>query len=354
MRRLLLVAVLGAAVLVPAAGASQSATPSLRGTVVAKDVSHRGLVVALRGGAVRTVVAPRAFAKTAIGRRVTITYRPVAGKLPLALSVHTRGTAAHALVRGTVVRLLGPRAILSAGGSALTVTMKAPKHKRALASAKSGPQVGDVVTAEVDIDDDGSLDATSIVAAPASTAPGASEGELEVRGKVTALSPLTVVTGSNVAVGCAVPAGVTLTVQVGDMIELKCDLIGGVWTVHVARGEDDQQGGDDEGDNNNQGGGSDEHGTPAPGGIAAGIEVRGTLTSVDPLTVTPTGGAPVTCTVPAGVSLAAFTAGSQVKMECRRSGDTLVLTELRAQNGGDGSSSGGETHSDSPDSSNSF
>jgi hypothetical protein len=320
MRRLLLAALIAAAVLVPAAGASQSAAHFLRGTVVAKDRAHRGLVVALANGTVRTVVAPGAFSRTGIGRRVDIRFRPVAGNLPVALAVIAHGTSSHAVVRGTIVRLVNRSVVLSAGGSALTVTLKAPTGKRALASANAHQaKVGDSVKVEVEIDDDGSLDASSVVvtAAPAATAAAGTEGELEVRGKVTVLSPLTVVTGTLVTVACDVPAGVAVNVQVGDLIELKCDLIGGHWTVRAAHGED---GDDDESE------GSDDHG--------AKVEVRGTLAfSADLLTVIvtpPVPGSPVTCAIPKGIVLVPkFQAGDIVKLECVRTGaQALTLQEI--------------------------
>ena len=190
MKRLLLLGALAAVVLVPVAAASPAATHTLRGTVVAKDRVHHALVVALPGGRVQTLVAPAAFGRTGIGRRVVIRYTSLAGQLPVALSVSLKGHASHAVVRGTIVRLIRRHAIINAGGSALNVTLRAPKAQRTLASAKSGPTVGDTVKVEVEIDDDDSLDASAIVvtAAPAGLTAG-SEGEMEVRGKVTPLVP---------------------------------------------------------------------------------------------------------------------------------------------------------------------
>jgi hypothetical protein len=320
MRRLVLAAAIASAVLVPAAGASQQAANSFQGTVVGKDNAHRGLIVALRGGAVRTVAAPRAFARTAIGRRVAIRFSSRQGRLPIAVSVTPRGTASHAVVRGTIVRVGKRQAVLSAGGSALTVGLKAAKRKRALASAQSGPQVGDTVNADVEIDDDGSLAANAITVVATPTAPTAgSDGELEVRGKVKGpLSPtsITVVTGMGVEVTCAIPAGLTLNVQVDAPIELKCDLIGATWTVRKVHGENDHG---DSGD------GDDD------------VEVHGTVTAltttaVPPtITVTPTQGTPVTCTIPTGASLTEVAVNGVVKMECVQSGDTLTLKEIENQ-----------------------
>ena len=248
MRRLLFCAALAAAVLVPTASASPNASHIARGTVVGKDRAHHGLVVALPGGNVQTFVSSSAFGRADIGRRIVIRFSPTVGGLPIALSVDLKGHATHAVLRGTIVRLAKRQAILNAGGSALRVTLKAPKPLRTLASVKDVPKVGDTVKVEVEIDDDDSLDASAVVVtgAPAGTTAG-SEGEMEVRGKVNGpLVPaaISITTGTGVVVTCAIPLGVTANVIVGDMIELNCDLLGGVWTVRVAESEDEQGDGD--------------------------------------------------------------------------------------------------------------
>lgn len=330
MKRLLLLGALATAVLVPAAAASPAATHTLRGTVVAKDRAHHALVVALPGGKVQTLVAPAAFGRADIGRKVVIRYSGLAGRLPVALGVSLKGRASHAVVRGTIVRLVKRHAIINAGGSVLDVTLKAPKGQRALASANDHAKTGDTVKVEVEIDDDGSLDASAVVVAAAPAGPQVgSVGEMEVRGKVTVLSPLTVETGTPpVSISCVVPTGVTLTVKVGDLIELKCDLIGGLWTVRVAHDEDEHSGpGDDD---------------------SSEVEVRGTVTySSDGLSVMvtpPVPGSPVTCTIPNRVLAelkAEFQAGDVVKMECVTLGDTLTLKEIEKK-GGSGEQSGAD------------
>lgn len=278
MKRVLLTC---AAVVLLAAPTAFGATPAtgaktMRGTVVAKDRAHRGLVVTSPSGAVRTIKAPRAFAKTDVGRRVVVRYRLAAAGLPVALGVTRGGDASRALVRGTVIRVGRGNTVLSAGGSALSVSFATPKQQRALNSSGSGPQPGDEVKVEVEIDDDGSLDATAVVvtSAGAPSAQSASEGELEVRGTVTAVTPAVVLkTGTGVLVTCLIPAGTTLTgIAVGDLVELKCDLIGGQWTLRKAHGEDEG-----EGDGDGEHGGDASH--------DAKVNVRGTLTSLDPLTV---------------------------------------------------------------------
>jgi len=320
MKRLLLFGVLAAAVLVPVAAASPAATHTLRGTVVAKDRAHHALVVALPGGKVQMLVAPAAFGRTDIGRRVVIRYTGLAGQLPVALGVSLKGHARHVVVRGTIVRLVKRHAILNAGGSVLNVTLKAPKGQRVLASAKDAPKAGDTVKVEVDIDDDDSLDVSAIVVTGAPTGPAVgSGGEMEVRGAVASLTPSGTSSGSiivtvmGVPVPCAIPVGVTLSVVVGAPIELTCDLIGnpGVWTVRVAHGEDeDSDSGDDD---------------------SSKVEVRGIITVLNAttVTVTPAQGAAVPCMIPVGILLAPrFALNDVVKMECVMVATTPTLKEI--------------------------
>ncbi len=337
MKRLLLVGVLTAAVLVSVAAAASAAPHTLRGTVVAKDRAHRALVVALPGGSVQTLLAPDAFGRTDIGRRVVIRYTGLAGRLPVALGVSLKGQARHAVVRGTIVRLVKRHAIINAGGSVLDVTLKAPKGQRTAASANESPAAGDTVKVQVDIDDDGSLDASTVVvaSAPPVTTAG-SEGRMEVRGRVTVLSPLTVETGGTpaVSVGCIVPPGFTPNVIVGDMIELRCDLIAGVWTVRVAH---------------------DEGSHSSAGDDSAEVEVRGTLafsTDGNFVIVTPPDpGSAATCAIPPGISLSRFLGGDTVKVECVMSGGVLTLKEIEKKGGAAAqpSSHGDDAHGDSHD-----
>ncbi len=333
MNRLLLLGALAVVVLVPTATAAPAATGTLRGTVVAKDRAHRALVVARPGGTVQMLAAPTAFSRTRVGRTVAIRYSSVAGKLPVALTVALEGKAHRALVQGTIVRLAKRRAVINAGGSLLDVTLKAPKRQRALASVLDAPRAGDTVKVEVEIGDDGSLDAGTL---PVATDPAASRvgsaGEMEVRGKVTVLSPLTVEAGTPpVSISCVVPPGVTPGVALGAMIELKCDLIGGAWTVRVAHGE------------HGRSGSGDDH--------SSEVTVRGVLSfSLDGLNaiVTPSApGLPVTCAIPSRVLAkvtAQFTAGDIVKMECVTVGDTPTLKEIEKRGGGNAAQQGGNAH----------
>jgi hypothetical protein len=89
------------------------------------------------------------------------------------------------------------------------------------------------------------------------------DDELEVKGTLTSLSPLTVTNGAGSAV-CAVPAGMSLAgFAVGDFVEITCDLRGGVWTLRKLKQEDDDEIRDDDDedrddDNSGPGNGDDD------------------------------------------------------------------------------------------------
>ena len=81
-----------------------------------------------------------------------------------------------------------------------------------------------------------------------------------MRGTVSVLTPasagtpgLVTVVVRGLPVSCAIPAGVTLDVKVGELIELECRLTGdpAAWTVRGAESEDedeDEHGADDDHD----------------------------------------------------------------------------------------------------------
>ena len=310
---------------------------TIQGIVVGKDRSHRALVVASKAGTVRMIQAPRAFPTTGVGRRVVVRYRLSGAGLPVALGVRRGSEAGTAVVHGTIIRVQRSQAVLSAGGSALRVSLAAVKRPRVLSSAGAGPQPGDEVVVKVEIGDDGSLDATGMAVTSAGT-PGArstSEGELEVRGTVTAVSPAVFVkTGTGVVVTCVVPAGATPAgIAVGDVVEVKCDLIGGQWTLRKAHGEDEHEG--KRGEHHSS---------------SSELEVKGILTLLDPLTVTRASGEAVTCRIPAGMTLTGVTVGQLVEMKCRTSDGVPTLERLKVEGAGDDHGDDGSDDSSDDDS----
>ena len=94
-------------------------------------------------------------------------------------------------------------------------------------------------------------------------------GELEAKGAVQALAPLTVA-----GIACAVPTGMSIgDIQIGDFVEMKCVRIAGVWTVKRVEPEDDDNdnrgpgnGDDDDDDRSGPGGGGDDNSGRGGGG----------------------------------------------------------------------------------------
>ncbi|MFN8224606.1 MAG: hypothetical protein U0R50_15315 [Gaiellales bacterium] len=135
----------------------------------------------------------------------------------------------------------------------------------------------------------------------------ASIDEREAKGPLTSLSPVTVGTLS-----CAVPATVSTSgFVVGDVVEITCDLVGGSWTLRKIKHEDDVA-------------------VPGAPGADDEVEVKGTISSLNPLTVGST-----SCAVPAGVSLGSFAVGQFVEMKCELVGGVLTVTRLKLEDHAD-------------------
>jgi hypothetical protein len=130
---------------------------------------------------------------------------------------------------------------------------------------------------------------------------------------------------SSLPVPCAIPAGEKLTVKAGDVIELRCDLVGdpAAWTVHVAKGASS------EGHHGSGHGDSSE--VNVRGTIAAAFTQASTLRTVTPKA----GGPDVACAIVAG-SLPTLAAGDLVKMECAQLGGTLTLKKIKEKGSDNG------------------
>jgi hypothetical protein len=158
-------------------------------------------------------------------------------------------------------------------------------------------------------------------------APEPDDDEVELRGRITSLSPLTVSNGTR-SVTCAVPAGMSLAgFAVGDVVEITCDLVGGVWTLRRLKLEDELE---DEVEVDDE------------------VELKGVITSLSPLTVSQ-GGRAVACVVPAGVPLGGFAVGDFVEIECDLQGGVFVLRELEHEDDDDDHSGPGGGDDDDDD-----
>ena len=149
--------------------------------------------------------------------------------------------------------------------------------------------------------------------AQGSSSSSATADEVEVKGPIASLSPLTVGTTS-----CVVPAGFSLAgFAVGDVVEMTCDLVGGQWVLRKLELEDAPQG---------------------------EVEVKGVVSSLSPLTV-----AGVSCVVPAGTSLTGIAVGDVVEMECALVGGQWVVTDVELEDDDNSGTGNGDNDGDNGD-----
>jgi hypothetical protein len=215
MKRVLLAAVIAAL-----AAAAPATASTLRGVVVARGSGT--LAVAAPSGAVTTV---RGTAR--VGSIVRVSRGRVA----------VIGRAHRARIRGVLVRRVGSTRFIAAGHALFAV-----HARRGLAAVgDSGPRVGSVVQAEVDIDDQGDLDEESATVVGQATT-------TQVTATVTSIGVGTItlsVYGQSLTL--PLPAGLTLNASlVGSTVTLTLNLGAGAATAQPEQGDDDQ-GQDDNG-----------------------------------------------------------------------------------------------------------
>jgi hypothetical protein len=311
-RTLFLVAATAAALALPATASAFS------GVAVAKDQARHSVVVAAKGGVVRTVRAPGRLGSIRLGHRVVYSARRLSDGTFRATAIRVKGLSRRAVLHGILVRNQPRlhRVLITAGGTVLAVRTPA----RAFASNR-GSRAGDRVEVRVRIRDNG-LSATSL------TTVGHS-GTLELEGIFLSATAgtLRLAVERRGEVFVAIPAGFQLPqLQPGDEIELivSVDAAGAFALVSVQRDDEDD---DDEGieDDNGQ------------------VRVRGELTQLGGGTVTVQahGASPVTCAVPNGVDLSGFKLHDRVEMRCAKVQGTLTLTRLRERDDDDDGGHGG-------------
>ena len=302
MKRILLLVAATTAVLALPATAS-----AFRGVAVAKDQARHSVVVAAKGGVVRTVRAPGRLASIRLGHGVIYSARRLSDGTFRATSIRSTGIARHAVLRGVVVRnqLRLHRVLLTAGGTVLSV--RAPA--RGFASSH-GPRAGDRVEVRVRVSGNG-LTATAL------TTLGHS-GTMELEGIFLSATTdtLRLAVEHRGEVFVAIPAGFQLPqLRPGDEIELIVDVdAAGAFTL-VSVQTDDEDDGDHEGI-------GEDHGR---------VEVHGAITQLGDgkITVQSHGGSPVTCAVPAGTDLSGFKVTDRVEMKCANVNGTLTLARLK-------------------------
>lgn len=320
-RTLLLLAAVSAVLSLPATASA------FRGVAVAKDAARHSVIVASKGGLVRTVRAPGRAGSVRLGHRLVFSARRLSDGTFRASSLRASGNARHAVIRGVVVRNQRRlhRLLISAGGSVFAV--RAPA--RGFASNR-GPRTGDRVEVRVTISEKG-------LAAGSLEEIGHTDG-LELEGIFLGIADgkLRLAVAHRGEVFVTIPDGFQLpTLNPGDEIELvvSADSAGAFTLVSVQT--------DDEGDDDGEG----HHGDNGK------VEVKGAITdlAVDSITVQPGHASPVTCAVPAGTDLSGFKVTDQVEMKCALVDGKLTLTRLKSEDdedddgndGGDDDDGGG-------------
>jgi hypothetical protein len=309
MKRFALLFASAIAVIVIALPATAGAA-TFRGVVIAKDSARKALVTASSHGTVRTVRVQASFKRIGVGGRVAVR----AARLPdgtfSASAVKRLGKTRRAHVRGTVVKKLGARLVISAGGSVFALRVSG---KTGASEGAGGLQAGDKVdcdarlkngsleAGEDDIDEIGHDDHLVLEGIYLDTA---DDGTIELavvhRGRVYVTVPD----------GMDVPAFAP-----GDEVALEVTINeDGSFTLVSADNEDDDEGGISK----------DEFSVvgilASLTGDAVAVKVEGRVE-------------PVRCTLPAEFDPAGFAAGQSVYMSCKYHDGRFVLLSLRKKDG---------------------
>jgi hypothetical protein len=306
-RTLLFTAALVAVLALPATASAFS------GVAVAKDPARQAVVVASKGGVVRTVRAPGHLRALRPGQRIVYSARRLSDGTFMANTLRPRGRAGHAVLHGAIVRNQRRmhRLLISAGGSVLAVHAPA----RGFASDR-GPRSGDRVEVRVRIARNG-LDADKLIVL-------GHDNTLELEGIFLDVSgsTLRLAVEHRGEVFVAIPAGFRLPeLRPGDEIELLVSVdAAGAFTLISVQVDDE--------DDDDQGIGEDN----------GSVEVHGVITDLPGATITVQSrdASPVTCAVPRGVNLVGFRVGDRVEMRCALVHGVLTLTRLRTDDDDDG------------------
>jgi hypothetical protein len=310
MKRLALLFAAAVAVIVIALPATAGAA-TFRGVVIAKDSARKALVTASGNGTVRTVRVQAGFKRIAVGRLVAVR----AAKLPdgtFSASVVKRlGKTRRAHVRGTVVRKLAARLVMSAGGSVFALRVRGKAGASEGRTLQPGDKLdcdaklknGGLEVGENDIDEVGHDDQLVLEGIYLDTA---EDGTIELavvhRGRVFVSVPE----------GMDVPA-----FSAGDEVALVVTIEeDGSFTLVKAENEDAE---DD--DSNDDGGISKE--TFSVVGVLASVTDAAVAVTVEHRTE------PVRCEVPGEFDLAGFAAGQRVYMSCKYREGRFVLLSLK-------------------------
>lgn len=288
-----------------------------RGTVVDADRSRDTIATATRSGEVRTARLPsRTVDRARVGQRVSVYGgRELADGTYRAKRTRVKGRSASARVRGTVVgqdRRTG-RTFVSAGNSVVAIRAGSARSAR---SAAAELQAGDRVLTRVRFRSGSSaLRATGMQEVGEATVVELEGIALGVQDGV-----LRIAVARRGAVSISVPEGLLREAPAeGDQIEVVVSVApDGSFTLVALDSED---GDHEDGDHGIEV--DDEEGE---------IKAEGILGAISPKSVSVfVGNEALTCSVPAGVDLSAFTVGEEVEARCLLVDGVAVLRELESE-----------------------
>ena len=307
MRRFLLVLAATAAALVVVLPATAGAA-TFRGVVIAKDSARKAIVTASANGTVRTVRLHAGFKRLRVGGVVVVRGSKLPDGTFSAGAVKRTGKARQAHVRGTVVKRIGARLVISAGGSVFALRLRG----KAGASARGGGlEPGDRVEGKTEVRNGGlSCNEHDLQTV-------GHEGRLVLEGIYLDTAEdgtleLAVVHRGRVFV--KVPAGMEVPAfEAGDEIAL------------VVTVESDGSFTLVKGENENEAGEGVEIGKEqfSVAGILAAVGRAGVAVKVEGRNE------PVRCTVPVSYDLTGFEVGQRVYMTCKYREAHFVLVELK-------------------------
>lgn len=282
-----------------------------RGVVIAKDPARKAVVTASADGTVRTVRLHQGFKRLRVGLRVSVRGAQLPDGTFGAAAVRRLGKARHAHVRATVVRRLGARLALSAGGSVFALRLSGGKAGASVRGGGFAP--GDRLDLKTRVRGNG------LECHEGDVEKIGHDGQLELEGIYLA-------TGEDGTIELAVVHRGRVYVKVPDGVEVPAfapgDEIALVVTVEadgsftLVKAENEDDGGE--------------------GGVDIGKEqftVAGILASLgEDAVVVNVDGSPeraVRCALPDGFDLTGFEAGQKVLMTCKYTEGHFVLALLK-------------------------
>ncbi len=141
MKRYLLLFAVATAALATVLPATAGAATTFRGAVVAKDAARKAIVTASAGGTVRTIRLQGGFNRVRVGSTVAVRGVSLPDGTFSAAMVRRLGKARGADVRGAVVKRLGARLVISAGGSVFALRVSGKQGAAEGGGLKPGDRV---------------------------------------------------------------------------------------------------------------------------------------------------------------------------------------------------------------------